>query len=102
METKDQAPAIGDVVALPSGRTVMLTTAPYPDAPWIALKVRTHWEVRRRGHRAFQSARFAIGRTPAPGLDEADAQALAALLNAVRPAVRPAAGVPARKTIRGS
>ena len=101
MEIEDLAPCIGDVVVLPSGRRVMLTTAPYRGFPWIATKVRCHWEVLRPGLSAPEPVSFAIGKSPAPGLDEADACALAVLLNAVRPAPREAAGIAARKSRAG-
>ena len=90
--TTDEAPRIGDMVVLPSGKNVMLTTLPYPGCPWAVQQVGDHWEAQRPGLTTLRPNGFAIGRFPAASLDEADARALVELLNAVRPAERQAAG----------
>jgi len=94
MEPSNAPPQIGDVVALPSGRRVMLTAAPYAGNPWTAQRVRDHWEVLRPGLITSRPNSFGIGLFPEQGLDEADANALVDFLNAVLPAQRNAVGSP--------
>jgi hypothetical protein len=75
---------VGDKVTLPSGRTVLVTIEAVRDRPWAAIKTGWLWHVcrehGREGHPLVSFYFDPVRRTPLQ-LDEADAKALAAILN---------------------
>jgi hypothetical protein len=82
-----QAPGLGDSVTLPSGLVVKVTVQALRQRPWAAVGTGSVWHVcGKHGREDHGSVSFffdRMRRTPLQ-LEEADARALAKILNAVR------------------
>ena len=76
---------VGDRLTLPSGRQALLTVSAVPSRPWQAVENGWRWAVvREHGIAGRPSVSFYFGGEARPiDLDESDARALAAALNAV-------------------
>jgi len=83
-----KAPRVGDDVTLPSGLRVKLTVKAVRDRPWAAIETGWLWHVcrehGREGHALVSFYFDPVRRIPLQ-LSEADARALADLLNQARP-----------------
>jgi hypothetical protein len=74
---------LGDLVELPSGLVVKVTLPSDPARPWRAVQVADGWRVRRERLEGGTST-FYGGRTVPPKVSQADAEAVAEVLNRVR------------------
>lgn len=84
--TPAKAPGLGESVTLPSGLVVTLTAQALRRRPWAAVEIGSLWYVCGKQRRDDNSAAFffdRMRRTPLQ-LEEADARALAKILNAAR------------------
>ena len=74
---------VGDMVQLPSGLVFKVTFASDPARPWRAVQMGGHWRVSRDRLEGGVTY-FYGGRTTPMKLNQADAEAVAAVLNRVR------------------
>ena len=74
---------VGDMVQLPSGLVFKVTFAFDPEQPWRAVQMGANWRVSRQRPEAGVTY-FYGGRTAPMQLNQADAEAVAAVLNRVR------------------
>ena len=74
---------VGDMVQLPSGLVFKVTFASDPARPWRAVQMGGHWRVSRERLEGGVTY-FYGGRTAPIKLNQADAEAVAAVLNRVR------------------
>jgi len=91
MAEASKAVELGSDVTLPSGKRVRITAPADVQRPWLAVESGHVWQVcRPHGQPYTRGASFYFGGKPAPlQFDEADAKALAEMLNLVRPGKYP-------------
>ena len=84
-ETSAKAPSVGEMLTLPSGRVVMVTPHASRQRPWAPVEIASVWYVRGKQGRDDPSA-FLLDRMRRVPLElnEADALALAKVLNQIR------------------
>jgi hypothetical protein len=87
MGNPTKAIELGSDATLPSGKQVRITAPADVQRPWQAIQGKRSWHVGRPNRQPDDGkATLYYGGTPVPvELDEADAKALAEILNRVRP-----------------
>lgn len=78
-----QPPRIGDRVQLPSGQRVRIMGGADPARPWRAESNGVSWILKRPGRGGGRDEHYFAGKVPLQ-LDQADAEALAAILARVK------------------